>query len=213
MLDKLLNAKHWQLFIIVVGLPIVVHSIFMATIFSQISTHNPPDPIKLFSIMPWMFVFYLISMLVLFGWFYAIVVRLDALIPAPLKINKRRFKIFFFIPLIYFALIFSVVIFVMTNIAMLRPPQNIGPIVALIFLIIPLHLFSIFCIGHTFYCVGKSIKLAELQRAVKFEDFVGEFFLAWFYLVGFWILQPRLNKLVNEESKAEILYKNNSDIL
>lgn len=213
MLDKLLNAKHWQLFIIVVGLPIVVHSIFMATIFSQISTHNPPDPIKLFSIMPWMFVFYLISMLVLFGWFYAIVVRLDALIPAPLKINMRRFKIFFFIPLIYFALIFSVVIFVMTNIAMLRPPLNIGPIVALIFLIIPLHLFSIFCIGHTFYCVGKSIKLAELQRAVKFEDFVGEFFLAWFYLVGFWILQPRLNKLVNEESKAEILYKNNSDIL
>ncbi|MBK6525919.1 MAG: hypothetical protein IPG07_10445 [Crocinitomicaceae bacterium] len=46
-------------------IPIVVHSIFMATIFSQISAHNPPDPIKLFSIMPWMFVFYLISMLVL----------------------------------------------------------------------------------------------------------------------------------------------------
>ncbi|MBK6525920.1 MAG: hypothetical protein IPG07_10450 [Crocinitomicaceae bacterium] len=70
-----------------------------------------------------------------------------------------------------------------------------------------------FCIGHTFYCVGKSIKLAELQRTVKFEDFVGEFFLAWFYLVGFWILQPRLNKLANEESKPEIIYKNNSDII
>lgn len=213
MLDKLLNAKHWQLFIIVVGIPIVVHSIFMATIFSQISTHNHPDPIKLFSIMPWMFIFYLISMLVLFGWFYAIVVRMDALIPTPLKINMRRFKIFFFIPLIYFALIFSVVILAMTNVEMLRPPQNIGPIVSLIFLIIPLHLFSMFCIGHTFYCVGKSIKLAEVQRQVKFEDFVGEFFLAWFYLVGFWILQPRLNKLVNEESKPEIVYKNNSDII
>ncbi len=213
MLDKLLNAKHWQLFIIVVGIPIVVHSIFMATIFSQISTHNPPDPIKLFSVMPWMFVFYLISMLVLFGWFYAIVVRMDALIPAPLKINMRRFKIFFFIPLIYFALIFSVVIFVMMNIKMLRPPEDIGPIVAIIFLIFPLHLFCMFCIGHTFYCVGKSIKLAELQRAVKFEDFVGEFFLAWFYLVGFWILQPKLNKLVSEEYKAEVQNKHNQEIL
>jgi hypothetical protein len=213
MLNKLLKVKHWQLFIIVVGMPIVVQSVFMVTVFTQISEHNPPDPFAIFSIMPWMFVFYLISMLVLFGWFYAIVIKMDALIPAALKLNMRRFKIFFFVPLIYFAIIFSILIFVMTNIKTMRPPENVGFIVSSVFLIIPIHLFSIFCIGHTFYCVGKSIKVAEVQRPVKFEDFVGEFFLAWFYLVGFWILQPRLNKLVDEVSKPEIVYKNNSDIL
>jgi hypothetical protein len=30
---------------------------------------------------------------------------------------------------------------------------------------------------------------------VKFKDFVGEFFLVWFFPIGVWILQPTINKL------------------
>ncbi len=206
MLDKLLKAKHWQLFLIIVGMPVVVQSVFMASILSQISTHNTPDPIKLFALMPWIFIFYLVAMLVLFGWYYAIALKMDKLIPAPLKLNLRRFKILFFIPLIYFTILISFLIAFMLNIEMLPTPIDIAPIVSIVFLIIPVHLFSIFCIGHTFYFVGKSIKLAELKRSVKFEDFVGEFFLAWFYLVGIWILQPKVNKLIKTEIKPDMLH-------
>ena len=67
--------------------------------------------------------------------------------------------------------------------------SNSGWIVAII---IPLHLFSMFCI---FYLIAKTIKTAELQRKVGFGDFAGEFFLLWFYFIGIWINQPKVNKL------------------
>lgn len=213
MLDKLLKAKHWQLFIIVVGVPVVIQCFFMAYVFSQISHNNPPDPFMVFSAMPFIFIFYLVSAVILFGWYYAIVIKMDTLIPTPLKINMRRFKIFFFIPIIYFVIIISIVIFVFTQIEPGHGKPPVGPMIAMVFLVIPFHLFSLFCIGHTFYCVGKSIKLAELQRQVKFEDYAGEFFLAWFYLVGFWILQPRLNKLASEKLNPEFRQENIDDIL
>ena len=66
-------------------------------------------------------------------------------------------------------------------------------------LIIPLHLFSMFCIIHTIYFVAKAYKIAETQRAVTFSDFVGEFFLAWFFIIGVWIMQPKINTMVNEQ--------------
>jgi hypothetical protein len=33
------------------------------------------------------------------------------------------------------------------------------------------------------------------QKPVTFSDFAGEFFLIWFFPVGIWIIQPRINKL------------------
>jgi hypothetical protein len=57
------------------------------------------------------------------------------------------------------------------------------------------HFLSIFCIFYCIYFVAKTIKTVELQRAVKFKDFVGEFFLVWFFPIGVWILQPTINKL------------------
>ena len=37
--------------------------------------------------------------------------------------------------------------------------------------------------------------MVELQHSVKFEDFKEEFILVWFFPVGIWNLQPRINKL------------------
>lgn len=213
MLNKLLKVKHWQLFIFVVGLPLIMQMVFMASIFNQIANNKVPDPFFVFSVIPYVFSFALLIMIVLFGWYFAIVIKMDRLIPTSLKLNMLRFKIFLFIPLVYFVVLFSLVIIMTNQLNVPRPAQDIRPIVSIIFIIIPLHLFSIFRIGHTFYCVGKSIKLAELKRPVKFEDYAAEFFLARFYPIGFWILQPKLNKLVNEEPNLEIKSESNSDIL
>jgi len=65
-------------------------------------------------------------------------------------------------------------------------------------IILPLHLFSMFCIFHTIYFVAKTIRTAELQRVVTFGDFAGEFFLLWFYIIGIWIIQPKVNRLNRE---------------
>lgn len=75
----------------------------------------------------------------------------------------------------------------------------IGQFVAII---LPLHLFSIFCMFHTFYFVAKTIRTVEFQQPVKFGDFAGELFLIWFFPIGIWILQPRINKIL-ESSNIE----------
>jgi len=61
--------------------------------------------------------------------------------------------------------------------------------------IIPIHLFSMFCIFYCMYFIAKEFKSVEVQKPVTFSDFAGEFFLLWFFPVGIWILQPRINKI------------------
>jgi hypothetical protein len=72
---------------------------------------------------------------------------------------------------------------------------NISMIVGAILVIVPLHLFSLFAIFYSMYFAAKTVKSVELQREVIFSDFIAEFFLIWFFPIGVWILQPKLNKL------------------
>ena len=64
--------------------------------------------------------------------------------------------------------------------------------------IIPLHLFAMFCLFYCLYFVSKTFKTAETQRKVAFGDFAGEFFMLWFFPIGIWIIQPKINKMVDE---------------
>jgi hypothetical protein len=107
------------------------------------------------------------------------------------------FKVFFFIPLIYIlAITVSIPLLFVGGINHLKDPS---PLVIGFSVIIPLHLFSMFCIFYNLYFVAKTIKTVELQRQVTFSDFAGEFFLIWFFFIGVWILQPRINKFYNQK--------------
>jgi len=52
-----------------------------------------------------------------------------------------------------------------------------------------------YCIFYLMYKAAKTIKTAEVQKPVSFGDFAGEFFLLWFFPIGIWFLQPKINKL------------------
>jgi hypothetical protein len=73
---------------------------------------------------------------------------------------------------------------------------NVGTMFGLLIFILPMHLFSMFCIFYSLYFVAKTFKTVELQREVSFSDFAGEFFMIWFLLIGIWIIQPKVNRLV-----------------
>jgi hypothetical protein len=45
---------------------------------------------------------------------------------------------------------------------------------------------------------AQTLRSVELGRLANFSDYAIEFFLIWFSPVGFWILQPRLNKLMEK---------------
>ncbi|WP_162051329.1 hypothetical protein [Pontibacter pamirensis] len=64
--------------------------------------------------------------------------------------------------------------------------------------IVVLHLLSMVFIFMGLRFAAKTMKTVELGRVAKFGDYVGELFLIWFSIIGYWVLQPRLNKLIKE---------------
>lgn len=195
MIQKFLSAKHWQLFALILGLPIIFQFFLMGSLFSGISKGNPPGPDTFFSFFKFFPLLMLLTVGTYFGWFWSIAVGLDKKIPEHLKLKLNRFKVSLFIPLIYMFLFMG---FMGSMMSSFMSPGSEPPfdIFAIIF---PLHLLSMFCMFYALYFVAKTIKTAELQRKVTFGDFAGEFFLIWFYPVGIWIVQPKINELAKEE--------------
>jgi hypothetical protein len=67
-----------------------------------------------------------------------------------------------------------------------------------------------FCIFYCFYFTAKVLKTVELQKPVTFNDYAGEFFLIWFFPIGIWFIQPRINRLFNGtgESSGDSIFDN-----
>ncbi|MDX2072104.1 MAG: hypothetical protein SFV55_26960 [Haliscomenobacter sp.] len=197
MVSTILRAKHWQLFVVIFGIPFLVYLYIvfqMVSVFSEIDA-GAPDPMVIFEPLKYFMGFSLISMIVYWVWYWSVGVGLQHKLPDELKLSTKLFKVFLFLPAFYITAVSIFVLSMVSQLSLLVPEQepHINPII--IAVILPIHFFSIFCIFYCIYFVAKSIKTAELQRKVKFSDFVGEFFLVWFFPIGVWILQPTINKL------------------
>ncbi|MGH2568543.1 MAG: hypothetical protein ACRDGA_09405 [Bacteroidota bacterium] len=63
-------------------------------------------------------------------------------------------------------------------------------------LVAPLHLLATIAIFYVLAFAARNIIMAERQSAVSFFDYSGPFFLLWFFPIGVWFVQPRVNRLV-----------------
>jgi len=187
-MKAILKLKHWQLFLILFAIP------FGIQIYAAISMINGRGPQFFFSVMPPVLV---LTMTMYFCWFYIMGSALYELRPRGVKLSLTRFRLLMFVPVIYAVVVFGFLfLYISGNLsgADLRP----GPWIP--FVILPLHLFSMFCVLHTLYFLAKALKTAETQQEVRFGDFAGEFFMLWFFPVGIWIIQPRINKLFSQNA-------------
>ncbi len=191
-MKKLLRLKHWQLFLLLVGIPVILEFVFFG---AMMVLENPAILIFIFPIIMVLF------MAVYFGWFYTLGMNLYKKLPASVTMKLVRFKIFMFIPVLYILIICIFMVYMFSRVGTSEQPPNM----ALFALIIPVHLFSMFCIFYCLYFNAKSLKAVELQRPVTFSDYAGEFFLIWFFPIGIWILQPRINKLFEENTAGDQL--------
>ena len=198
MTEKFLKAKHWQLFLLTFGIPMILQFLMVGTIFTNVGTGNNPDPTFIFNYMKFFPIMMIIFTGVFFGWFWSVAVGLQIKVPEDVKMKVKKFKIFFFIPMVYLLFI-TLFMGVQLNGLMTNGTEpSVGLIGVLVAVIVPLHLFSMFCIFYSLYFVAKTFKTVELQREVNFSDFAGEFFLIWFYPIGIWIVQPKINKMIIE---------------
>lgn len=205
-MNLLLKAKHWQLFMVFFIIPAIIY-VFMMTstlseVFAAANSGIEPDPIVLFQNIRYCSLLLMAAMLIYYAWFWAVNVGLSKKIPQQAKMNLTRFKIFFFIPVVYFILIFVWTAFFMEGFmasVMMQDEEAVRNIGIGMTIITPLHLFSIFCIFYMIYFTAKTLKTIELKREVTFSDFVVEFFMIWFLPIGIWILQPKINEMADSE--------------
>ena len=62
----------------------------------------------------------------------------------------------------------------------------------------PLHFAAMLTSFYAMIFAAKNLKSVELEREAKISEYLGDFFLVWFFPIGIWILQPRIHKLINE---------------
>ncbi len=191
MIKLFLKAKHWQLFLLVMVVPIIIQFILFATVFRNSNFNGIFILILLIGLIP---------VFVLLGWFWAIAIGLNDRLHDGIKMNLKRFKLFWTIPLIYFSLL----IFLFISNGGLRFVSEGGGEVGVIVL---LHLLSMFSM---FYCLNfcaKTLKAIELKRNVTFSDYASEFFLIWFFVIGIWVFQPKINAISQgtDENNDQIL--------
>jgi len=184
-MKRIFKAKHWQIFLVTFCLPLLL---YIFTLLLAILSQN----------MRFMMIFMVIALVLFLGgylaWLWSLGVTLQKRIPESLRFNTMLFKIFFFFPVVYYLGIivfmkFSMGYFV-SNIA--------NHSMANLLWILPFHFFTIFCFIFCMYFAAKVFKTAELNKKVSFSDFAGEFALIWIFPVGIWIIQPKINKLVQD---------------
>lgn len=203
--ERFLKAKHWQLFLLTFGIPMIFQFIMMGAMLTNFGSSTRPDPsfmVNYFRLFP---ILMIIFMGVFFGWFWAIAIGLQKKVPKGVKMKTKKFKIFFFIPMTYILLIslgIGTAMSGLTERIEVGDQPDVGLIGGLMGIIFPLHLFSMFCIFYSLYFVAKTFKTVELQRETTFSDFAGEFFMIWFYPIGVWIIQPKVNKMVESDNTS-----------
>lgn len=201
MKEKLMRAKHWQLFTLTFGLPMLFQIILMISIFSDLADNREPNAASMITIFSILAFFMVIFASVYYGWIWSVATGFQSEIPKYIRMNITLFKLFFFFPLVYLLLFVIIFILLIGTISVPGPRTDPGIIPSFLPLVFIFHIFSMFCIFYTFYFTAKTIKTAELQRDVNFSEFAGEFFMIWFYPIGIWILQPKINKLVKSTLK------------
>lgn len=175
MIEKFLKVKHWQIFMVTFGLSFLIQIIMIPiTLMGDYTMFV----MKVFPIIMIIFISGLM------GWIWCVGVGLQNKVPSDVTMKVKKFKTLLIIPLIYM-LLFSV------SMGSMFSGANVGFVVLL-------HFFSMFCIFYCLYFVAKTFKTVELQREASFSDFAGEFFMIWFFPIGIWIVQPKVNKMIED---------------
>lgn len=65
-------------------------------------------------------------------------------------------------------------------------------------LLIPISIYMFFAFFQTIIFSCKTLAMIELKREVKFSDYFVNLILILFFIIGIWILQPKITKLIAE---------------
>ncbi|WP_426062043.1 hypothetical protein [Hymenobacter sp. B1770] len=179
-MQALLHLKAWQLFVLLFGVPVALQVGVMSVLFT-----GQPGPWAAVGILVVAF----LTLGLLLAWFYALGTHLHSRLPATAPMSLNRFRMAAFLPVAYVGLLLGYG----WNAFRGGTPDGVNGGVIAVFVL--LHLSSMAGIFYCLYFTAKALKTVERNAPVPLSEYVGEFFLLWFYPVGLWMLQPRVNQL------------------
>jgi hypothetical protein len=123
-------------------------------------------------------------------WLGAMGSFLNSIVKPELQMDERFFRFSLVYPVIYMPIFF---------------PLLLSDILLSKNFIWPLHLACMACLFYLLYFVSRCFGLVEKEKPVSFYDYAGPFFLLWFFPLGIWIIQPKVNRLYAERNIAASL--------
>jgi hypothetical protein len=188
-----LRAKHWQIFLIQMA-PVLVMPVIVGLFFLMLGG-NEPD-LSDFSILLVIPVLILGALAFHLSYYWSMANRLQPLLPEGVNHKPKYFNIALAIPLIVagVGLIMAISFLAQTNFGSSRPATFSFFPVALMILYMLFIMLSIVGGFYQIYFLAKLVKTLELQREARFEEYVLECVLFYFYIVGIWIIQPKINE-------------------
>lgn len=114
---------------------------------------------------------------ILFGWFYMLGSALYKKLPTDKGMNITFFR--FNLAIAFCYTVTSSLFFASVN----------------KLFILPLHFYAMFGVFYSMYFISKSLTIIETNENVKADRYLGTFFMLWFFPVGIWWVQPRINNI------------------
>ena len=129
---------------------------------------------------------------------YTVASNLNQALPEKHNLNFRRFVFLY-----SYTIIYSVVVGITVGGYEINS-KNIGEYGWKAAIIIPLHFSLMFSMIYCFYFISRAIATIEQYKRngsvrVFFGDYIGYLFLVWFFFpIGVWWIQPKINKIFME---------------
>lgn len=184
-----LKGKHWQVFLALFGLPILGIVAFMLLMVLHAEGH-----VSLSSIAITLTATITIALFLFLMWFYTLTEALHARLPKVVKMNLLVFKVFLVAP-VFFMLQFTVTIYKTLHAMSIADTPDPAAVAINDPLLIPLFILAMFCMFYCLLFAAKAFKSVELKREVDLPDYVAELLQLWYFPLGVWLLQPRINRI------------------
>ena len=180
-MKSLLTFKHWQLFLLFLAVPLLsfVVGIVMALIMDNIMA-----PVMMLMVT----VFLSTAFFMLYQ--YSVVYHLNRLLPSDIRIDLKLFNL---------SMIFNIVVVICMLVSFWQVMNfdgtpAIGNFTWVIFMMLAV-LLSVVTSLYVLFIMSKALVSVEQHRKITASDHALEFILFWFWIVGIWVLQPRINEI------------------
>ncbi len=219
-MERLLHLKHWQLFVLIFGVPFIGTIIYMFVLFGRIismAQQGVNDPFFVFDIygsfLPWMAI-PMVFTLFLYLWMQTITDKATEVVEE-YNPKKWMYRIALYMPYIF--TIFWVVLMGLVFGSMAdefrdldqgqadMPPASFFQMFGAMFMIIPIAIVVFILQIYAILETGRAAKTLQERRKTTYGESVLEIILVWFNFVGVWILQPKFEESLSKDKYVDEL--------